>query len=444
MTRKTPFFFGWNIVITMIFGMTLAYGIRSSFSVFFPHVLDTFHWDRGVTSIMFSLNLLVCGIAAPFAGALVDRWKPRVVVIIGIFLLGFSIAACYFASQLWHYYLLFGVMVPIGTALCGSPALNPAIMNWFQKRRGLAMGLGQIGGGFGFAYVMLLEWMMGITKWQYSFFVMGGMVIVIMLPLYLLFYYNRPEDKKMKAYGEDDPAVKAAKASLADNGPDWTVRSALKTYQLWFIVFSNFCFWGLGNYLVTAHQIKFAEDAGFSSLTAASIFALYGIISILGQVAASLSDNIGREKTITIAVLLMLVGLGSLMSVHSTADMWRLYIYAVCGGLATGLFTPTVMVAAGDLFHGKNIGAISALELTGLGIGGMIGPWLGGYIYDVQKSYMLAFSISMAAYALAGVTFWVAAPRHAAKLRAKMVSEYHASEAVAGEVSPGSAPLNED
>lgn len=446
MARKNPFFFGWYIVITMIFGMTLAYGIRSSFSVFFPHVLDTFHWDRGVTSIMFSLNLLVCGIAAPIAGGLVDRWKPRVVVIIGIFLLGFSIAACYFATQLWHYYLLFGFLVPIGTAFCGSPAFNPALMNWFHKRRGLAMGLGQIGGGFGFAYVMIIEWVMGITKWQYSFFVMGGMVIVILLPLYLLFYYNRPQDKnrKFKAYGEDDALVKAETERLAVGGPDWTVRRALKTYQLWLIIFANFCFWGLGNYLVTAHQIKFAEDAGFTSFTAASVFALYGIISIIGQLGASMSDTIGREKTITISVVLMLIGLSSLMSVHNTSDMWKLYIYATCGGLATGLFTPTVMVAAGDLFHGKNIGAISALELTGLGFGGMIGPWLGGYIYDVRGSYLLAFAISMAAYALSGIAFWIAAPRHADKLRAKMLKEYQTGEVVPGKADPGLAPLDED
>ena len=423
MARKNPVFFGWYIVGTMVFGMTLAYGIRSSFSVFFPQLLDTFHWDRGVTSIMFSLNLLVCGIAAPLAGALVDRWKPRVVVTSGIFLLGLSIAACYFADQLWHYYLLFGILVPIGTALCGSPALNPAIMNWFQKRRGLAMGLGQIGGGFGFAYVLVVDWAMELGKWQDCFLVMGGMVIVIMLPLYILFYYNRPRDRNrnMKAYGEGDAPEKAEAGSLVANAPDWTVRRALKTHQLWLVVFANFCFWGLGNYLVTAHQIQFAQDAGFNSLQAASIFALYGIISIIGQLGASISDNIGREKTITIAVVLALAGLGSLMSVQGTSDMWKLYVYAVFAGLATGIFTPTVMVAAADLFHGKNIGAISALELTGLGIGGMIGPWLGGYIYDRQGSYLLAFYISLAAYAVSGISFWTAAPRHADRLRAKLL-----------------------
>jgi MFS family permease len=76
-------------------------------------------------------------------------------------------------------------------------------------------------------------------------------------------------------------------------------------------------------------------------------------------------------------------------------------------------------VGTADIFHGKNIGAISALLLTGVGCGGAIGPWLGGYIYDVSGSYNVAFIISIIAIALAGISFWVAAPRHANRLRQK-------------------------
>ena len=424
MARKNPIFFGWFIVGLMILAMTFAYGIRSSFSAFFPHVLDAYNWDRGVTAIMFSLNIFVYGLAAPFAGTLVDRWKPRVVVVIGIFVLALSTAACYFAHQLWQYYLLFGVLAPLGTAFCGSPVFNPALMNWFKKRRGLAIGLGQIGGGLSFVYIMIVEWVNTQWGWQYSFFVMGGLVITVLLPLYLIFYYVRPEDKKMKAYGEDEVLVKAEAASVATAEPDWTLRSAFRTYQLWLLVFADFCFWGLGNYLVLAHQIKFAEDVGFSSFQAASAFALFGFVSIGGQITAFISDFIGREKTATIGVVLSLVGLGALMSVHDTSQLWLLYMYSICGGFGTGLFSPTVIVGSADLFHGKNIGAISAMVLTGVGFGGAIGPWLGGFIYDLRGSYTIAFFISLVAIALAGISYWICAPRHADRLRAKMLKEY--------------------
>jgi MFS family permease len=369
---------------------------------------------------MLSMNILVYGLTAPFAGSLVDRWKPRAVVVIGISVLSLSTAACYFARELWQYYLLFGILAPMGTAFCGSPVFNPTIINWFEKRRGLAVGLGQVGGGLSFAYIMVIEWVNSHWGWQYSFFVMGGLVIAVLLPLYLIFFYHRPEDKKMKAYGADNIQVGGGLKSVTA-GPDWTLRSALKTYQLWLLIFSDFCYWGLGNYLVLAHQIKFAEDVGYSSLLAASIFALFGIVSIVGQVGAFLSDLIGREKTVLIAVVLAMGGLIALMSVRDTSQPWLLYVYAVCSGLATGFFSPTIIVGAADIFHGKNIGAISALVLTGVGFGGAIGPWLGGYIYDISKSYHVAFLISLAAIALSGISFWIAAPRHADRLRAKML-----------------------
>jgi MFS family permease len=103
--------------------------------------------------------------------------------------------------------------------------------------------------------------------------------------------------------------------------------------------------------------------------------------------------------------------------------MWLLYTYASCAGFATGLFQPTIVVAAADMFQGKNIGAISALVLTGIGLGGALGPWLGGFIFDLNGSYTGAFSVSMAAMVLAGISFWIAAPRNAKKLREKMLRD---------------------
>jgi MFS family permease len=421
MVRKQPFFYGWYIVGVMIVAMMLVYGIRTSFSVFFAPVLDEFNWYRGTTAIMLSLNILVYGLTAPFAGSLVDRWRPRTVVTLGILILSLSTASCYFARELWHFYLFFGVLGPIGTALCGSPVLNPAVINWFGKRKGLAVGLGQIGGGLSFAYGMLVEAVISRWGWEASFFVMGGLVIAVLLPLYLLFYYRDPGDRGMKAYGTEEVATDAALNVKRPSMVDWTLGKAMKTHHLWLLVFSDFCFWGVGNYLVLAHQIKYAEDAGYSSLLAASVFALFGIASIAGQLAASISDRIGREKTVLIAAVMAIGGLAALMSVRDTSQPWLLYLYSIFSGFATGLYSPTIVVGVADIYQGKSIGGISALILTGVGFGGAIGPWLGGYIYDIYGSYNIAFIVCIAAFVLAGISFWIAAPRHADRIRAKLL-----------------------
>ena len=117
-----------------------------------------------------------------------------------------------------------------------------------------------------------------------------------------------------------------------------------------------------------------------------------------------------------LACLLAIGGIVALLSVRESSQLWLLYLYATTSGFATGLYSPTIFAGAGDIYHGRNIGAISALILTGVGIGGAIGPWLGGYIYDVSGSYRSAFVLCIVSFALSCIAFVVAAPRKAATI----------------------------
>jgi len=184
MIQRPRFFYGWYLVILMAVSMMLVYGIRNSFSVFFAPILDEFGWFRGSTAIMLSLNILVYGFTAPIAGSLFDRWKPRKVAFIGISVLTLATFFCAFANELWHFYLLFGILAPIGSAFCAAPALNPTLMNWFGKRRGLAIGLGQIGGSLSFAYGMLVETVISHWGWRPAFFVLAGILLAVLIPMY--------------------------------------------------------------------------------------------------------------------------------------------------------------------------------------------------------------------------------------------------------------------
>jgi sugar phosphate permease len=412
----------------VIISMMLIYGVRHSFAVFFPSILEEFNWTRGSTAFMLSLNLLVYGFVAPITGGLGDRWKPHRVMPIGLIILGLATAGCALARELWHFYLLLGFAVPIGMACAGWPLLAPTLANWFARKRGLAMGLGQIGAGLSFTYGMYAEFAISQLGWRHAYFVLAGTLWVILLPIYLLFYHFRPESKGLKPYGAEDQPVANHEASVAPatsqtTAGSWTLRQAIGTYQLWLLMLSYFLFWGIGCYLVTSHQVKFAEDVGYSSTFAASIFALFGIFQIGGQLSSGISDRIGREMTITFACTLMIAALIALVSVNDTSRPWLLYIFGVCFGYGCGFFTPTITAGAADIFHGKHFGAIAGLMLTGMGIGGVIGPWLGGYIHDITGSYTSAFILCMAAFALSCTAFWLAAPRNAAKLNAKIRME---------------------
>ncbi|HEY82734.1 MAG TPA: MFS transporter [Dehalococcoidia bacterium] len=420
MGKHQPPFYGWVIVGIATMGMMLVYGTRHSFSVFFPPILQEFGWSRGSTALMLSLNIFIYGLTAPVAGSLADRWKPRLVVLMGILLLALAMASCAFANELWHFYLLFGLLMPIGTACSGWPMLSPVLANWFSKRRGLVFGLSQMGGGLSFTYGLFMEFIISQFGWRQAYFVLAGVLGVIMLPIYFLFFRYRPEDKGLRAYGSAEPHAGRSSAGGEAAGDEWTLGRAMRTYQLWFLVTAHALYWGVGSYLVLAHQIKFAEDVGYSSTFATSVFALFGISLALGQLMGAVSDWIGREKTVTLAIILSIGALVALISVRDTSQPWLLYFYAIGFGLGAGLLSPTLFAGAADIFYGRHFGAISGLILTGFGIGGIIGPWLGGHIYDISGSYLGAFVFSMVCFAVAGLAFWIAAPRRAARLRPKV------------------------
>ena len=161
---------------------------------------------------------------------------------------------------------------------------------------------------------------------------------------------------------------------------------------------------------------------GYSSSFAANVFGLFGIFMVAGLFSAFISDRIGREKTMSLAVILAIIAIVALVLVKDTSQPWLLYVYATCFGYAAGLYVPAIFAGAADIFHGKRFGMIAGLLLTGMGIGGAIGPWLGGHIYDISGSYTSAFVICIVCFGLTGVAFWLAAPRNAEKLRAKRLS----------------------
>ena len=419
--RQSRFFYGWVIVGISVVSLVLIYGIRHSFSVFFPPILEEFGWSRGSTAVMYSMNILVYGLLGPVAGGLADRWNPARVIPLGIAILALATASCAFATELWHFYLLFGVLMPVGTAFCGWPVLGPSLANWFSRKRGLAIGLGQAGGGLSFVYAMVAESAISQVGWRYAYFVLAGMLLIFLLPLSRLFHY-RPEGRGLRPYGADEGPAAGATSGMnavqeAPRG-DWTLRSAMKTYRLWLMVLSYFFFWGMGNYLVLAHQVKFVEDAGYSSAFAASVFGLFGVFMIAGQVSSSISDRLGREPTVALAAVLAMGAMAALLSVRDASQPWLLYAHSVALGLGAGLYAPTGVAAMADIFHGRHFGAIAGLLLTGQGLGGAIGPWLGGHIYDISGSYASAFVISMVGYGVAAVALYIAAPRKGPGLRA--------------------------
>jgi len=251
--------------------------------------------------------------------------------------------------------------------------------------------------------------------------VLAAITFAIIVPLVIFLIRRTPQEKGLLPDGAVDNLEKEGASTVREDRSDllivnrewvtteWTLTKALRTSRFWLMFFMLLCL-SMGLNLVLAHQPIYCEDIGFSATFAASIFGLAGVTLIIGNLCGFMSDRIGREAAYTLGAIGTIIAVVAL-TLASVSQPWLLYLYAIFFGIFFGIVTPVSVSSIADLFAGKHFGAINGFCLLGFGIGGAIGPWLGGYIFDVMNSYTLAFVIAIVTFGLSCISLWLAAPR---------------------------------
>ena len=412
----------WTVAVIAAVCMVVIYGIRHSFSAFFPPILNDYGWTRGSTALMFSISVMIYGILSPISGSLADRWKPRLMVLLGILMIAIGTASCALASELWQFYLLFGILLSLGTVLSGGPVMIPVVSKWFTRRRGAAIGIVVAGGALSFSMVTYAEYLISAFGWRLAFVLMAATAIGVCIPLILTFFRGQSQPQAGSS-AETEEISMAANKNFQRSVPgvndyeDTPLGQILRDYRLWLISLAYMLYMGIANYLVVAHQVVFFVDLGYDSIFAASIAGAVGIFAALGALCGFLSDRMGRERVFTACCVLSTISLLILLSLKDASNPWVLYVFVSSFGFPMGLFSPALIAGAADMFYGKHFGTVNGILFMGFGIGGAIGPWLGGYIFDITGSYSIAFITCIAAYTIACICFWIAAPRRAKNVR---------------------------
>lgn len=403
--RPRGFFYGWVIVGIFFLVDVIVYGIRNSFSVFYLSLLDEFGWGRAGTIGIFSLHIVVYGLMAPISGRLADKFGPKRIVPLGTLLITVGMVACSMASRIWQFYILFGVIISVGICVSGWSQYAPILSEWFVRRRATALGVVSAGYGLCFALSSLTEFLISRLGWRGALVALGVIPILTIAPLTVLLVKRRPEemglwpDGSHEAVGSQGGQGEAGGA-YGVNSPvtELTLVEAVKTYPFWMIFLANFFFWGIGTNMILAHQVAFVNDIGYSEAFAAFILSLYGVVYAVGNLFGFVSDRIGRSKTFAVGSVGLIAAMLILISAGGGASQLMLYMYATLFGFCMGVTTPTLNAIQADLFQGRSFGAINGLLMLGFGIGGSLGPWIGGIIYDTMGTYIPAFSIAIFAF----------------------------------------------
>jgi sugar phosphate permease len=282
-----------------------AAGFRSSTGALLEPLEAEFGWSRATTSGAVTANLVIYGLTAPFAAALMERFGIRRVVASALVLVAVGSGLTVVMTAAWQLWVLWGLAVGVGTGAMAL-VLGALVANrWFvESRRGLVTGVFSAAGAAG-----QLVFLPGIAAlatgpgWRYAALVVTAAALLL-VPLVLVVVRDRPSDVGLRPLGADavdvdlDSDAEASPASAPDGRGAATMairtlRESLRSRTFWILVGT---FWVCGwstNGLIGTHFIPAAHDHGMPETTAAGLLALIGVFDLVGTIASGwLTDKV--------------------------------------------------------------------------------------------------------------------------------------------------------
>jgi MFS family permease len=380
-------------------------GVADSFMVFVLPLSEAFGWKRAQVSSVYSVFLIVTGLAAPITGMLIDRWGPRVVYPLGVALLGASSLIAGHLTQLWQFQLIVGLMAGLGVSMLGMVPASMLISRWFRTRMSTAMGVAYAGFGTGTILIVpVAQRAIELAGWRETYWMMG-MATLALLPLLFLLPWRAimaaglPPSRERQGEGRE-----RQKGTFADLG------KALRTREYWQIV-QLFSFTSLTTYSVITQAVPFFVEGGLSPLEAATAFGAAGMLSILGIMTAGWAgDRIGYRTTVTITFVSTFIGIVSMLAFSYAPLGWLVPGFSLFFGLAMGARGPVVSTLAARHFGGAAFATIYGTMFAWMSLAGALGTFIAGLLYDVTGGYRTGFVFSMVCVLVAVSPFWLPKP----------------------------------
>jgi len=386
MAEERRFFYGWVIVGCALTALLVTNGLTiGGLTVFDEALLKAFGWSRGSLKFRDLLQFGVAGLLAPLAGALADRFGVRSLMLFGAALMsgGFVLySRIQSAGDMYGIHLLFAACL----ASCGLAINVLLVSRWFVARRGFAIGLTLVGTSLGgILFPPLNTTLIAELGWRSAFLTVSVLPALLFF-LILFLVRESPASMGEKALGAEplgSPGGPAPALTGMDYGP------ALRTGAFWVIALSAMMtFYSILG--VSAHLFLHLRGLGFDPPAAARGISTLFLMGLVGKFLFGWLGDVMDRKLVFVANLgVMFAGSLCLASMKPAAFWPFLVLFGVgWGGLYTMLQLLTV-----DCFGLKSAGKILGTIVTLDAIGGGLGPWVTGVLYDRTGSYALPFAV---------------------------------------------------
>ena len=273
-------------------------GYRSAPSVLIVPLEDAFGWSRDQISLAISINILLYGLTAPFAAALMERFTVRKVVMSALTAVSIGAFLTIFMTAPWHLMLLWGVVVGVGTGSMALVFAATIASRWFMQRRGLVTGALTAAAATGQLVFLPALSSIAINHGWKSVSITIAVAAAAVIPLIWWGLNENPSDIGHKPYGAPEGWVEPErlKGNAARNAID-ALKNGAKHKDFW-LLFGTFFVCGLTtNGLIGTHFIPAAHDHGMGEVVAASLLALIGIFDVIGTLGSGyLTDRVDPRK----------------------------------------------------------------------------------------------------------------------------------------------------
>ncbi|MDR6987829.1 MFS family permease [Paenarthrobacter nitroguajacolicus] len=406
----------WIVAAVAFLALVGAAGFRAAPGVLMVPLQEEFGWSTTVLSLAASINLVLFGLTAPFAAALMERFGIRKVTSLALCLIGLGSALTVFVNQSWQILLTWGLLIGLGT---GSMALVFAatIANtWFAKSRGLVIGILTAGSAAG--QLVFLPFIAALAQnpgWRgASLLIAAGALAVV--PLVLRWLRNSPADVGVLPYGAEEPAaqvVDAGSTATPDGKPGAVVASpgtvapkdsanaAVRALQVLKRATKVRTFWALAagfaicgattNGLIGTHFIPSAHDHGMPETTAAGLLAVVGIFDIVGTIASGwLTDRFNPKVLLAVYYQFRGIGLLVLPLLLGSSVEPSMIIFVVVYGLDWVATVPPTAAICRSVF-GADGSVVFGWVFAAHQLGAAAAALAAGFIRDATGHYNYAW-----------------------------------------------------
>lgn len=415
---------GWLVVAASAFYITLTSGaINYGFGTIFLPLREEFGWGVAATAFAFSVRQEASGIAAPFIGAINDRFGPQRTVALGVLLVSGAVLALSFIQSIWQFYGAM-LLISIGASSVGGPVGMAAVTTWFERRRATALALMTIGGGLAGVMVVPIAALVGALGWREAVRIEALVLLVCgIVPASTTRF--RPDDHPQPIDG-----IRVAPA--ADGRPaKRTVRWGISTRQAvrtpsFVMLTLGLAAISFGTATVVVLQIPYLVSVGISASAAASTVTVYALSSVAGRLGFGvLADRYSARLILGVCMAMTAVGLALLPLVHT---WWQAFAVLLLLGPGFGGTVPVRAAMIADNYGTTNFGTINGLATFVRTVGSALGPLTVGFAVDRSGGlYTVGWLIAAGVVAVGLAAVMLERPPEALRAEARARAEAEAA-----------------